>query len=89
MPVVDSASLAQAVTGVTAHLDGDFLGRQRWFGAKSRPVAGVTAEDWAWLVAPGSARVGEPMALVIARVAFTDGGSDLYLLPLALLPGEG
>lgn len=79
-----ASSLALAVPVVTAALGGDFLRAQRWFGAKSRPVQGVTAEDWLWLTPQAAA---DPLALVIARVNFADCGQDLYLLPLAFSKG--
>ncbi len=62
----------------------DVLARRRWFRAKGRPIAEVTLEEAAPLVADP----GQPDAvLLIVRVGFADGGADeLYLLPMLSEP---
>ena len=60
----------------------DYLPRQRWFGAKSRTIAGVTVQDWAPL-GPASS-----YALAILEVAYTEGEPESYLLPLTLVFDE-
>jgi len=55
----------------------DFLRRQRWFGAKSREIAGVTMLD-AVVVAP------DPLtAVALAEVRFDGGTHEVYQLVLA------
>jgi len=59
-----------------------FLQRQRWFGGKSRAVASVRIADWTTL------RSGaHPAFLAIVDVAYRDGGSESYTLPLAMSTG--
>ena len=59
-----------------------FLQRQRWFGAKARPVAAARFVDWVTL------RHGpHPAFLAIVEVQFRDGGRDRYVMPLALTSG--
>jgi maltose alpha-D-glucosyltransferase/alpha-amylase len=59
-----------------------FLPRQRWFGAKSRPIESARL-SWTTPV-PQSTGV-----LAGIDVSFADGGeNDLYLLPLATASGE-
>ena len=62
-----------------------WLETRRWFADKGRDISGAVIEDA--LVE----RVGPDwLALAVARVAFADGGTARYLLPLALTesPGE-
>jgi maltose alpha-D-glucosyltransferase/alpha-amylase len=62
----------------------DWLEQRRWFADKGRGISGVAIEDA--LVE----RVGpDRLALAVARVAFIDGGSSRYLLPLALTESPG
>jgi maltose alpha-D-glucosyltransferase/alpha-amylase len=57
----------------------DFLSRQRWFGGKSRAIAGCHFEDWLPL--------GAASGLTLLRVH--DGHDhNLYVLPLAVATGE-
>jgi maltose alpha-D-glucosyltransferase / alpha-amylase len=56
-----------------------FLPRQRWFGGKARAIRSVHVVDWARLH-----DCPTPAYLVVARVEFADGASDLYFLPLAI-----
>ncbi len=53
-----------------------YMPRQRWFGAKTRRVCAVRIVD--------QARLREDSALLLGRVKFADGTSDLYFLPLAV-----
>jgi maltose alpha-D-glucosyltransferase/alpha-amylase len=58
-----------------------FLLRQRWFGAKARPIRGARFVDWGLL-----RRQPQPLFLTIVEVEFTDGGRDRYFLPLTICP---
>ncbi len=59
------------------------LPTQRWFPAKGREIAGLTVELDAELAS-------EPVEirLLLVRVSFTDGGDELYQVPLAIRRGE-
>ncbi len=59
-----------------------YLQRQRWFGSRGRPVAGFEVEDVATL-----REAGPTVLLVLATVAFEDGGRERYSLPLGVRPG--
>ena len=61
-----------------------FLQRQRWFGGKSRTIAGTRFVDWA-VVKRGS----EPVFLALLDVEYDTGPGERYLLPLALRAGPG
>jgi maltose alpha-D-glucosyltransferase/alpha-amylase len=61
---------------------GSFLQRQRWFGAKARPLAAVRFTDWVTL-----RRGPHPAFLTIVDVQYRDGGRDRYVLPFALTSG--
>ncbi len=55
-----------------------WLPERRWFGGKGRPIAGVS------IALDQELSVGDPRVHdVVLSVAFTDGGSDLYHVPLA------
>ena len=56
-----------------------FLQRQRWFGAKARPVRAARFIDWGLL-----RRSPQPLFLTIVEVEFEDGGRDRYFLPLTI-----
>ena len=56
-----------------------FLQRQRWFGAKARPVRTARFVDWGLL-----RRAPQPLFLTIVEVEFGDGGRDRYFLPLTI-----
>ncbi len=60
-----------------------FLPKQRWFGGKSRRIKGVSLEDSVPLT-----EEHDGPRLVIARVDYSEGASDVYILPLAYLAGE-
>jgi maltose alpha-D-glucosyltransferase/alpha-amylase len=60
-----------------------FLRRQRWFGGKSRDIRQARFTDWA-MVRGGST----PSFVAIASVLYTDGWTETYLLPLALVAGD-
>jgi len=55
----------------------DYLPKQRWFAGKSRHIKTTRIGDWA---AFDSSRA----AVVLVEVQFDDGGSEVYLLPLAM-----
>jgi len=60
-------------------LDPEWLAAQRWFGARDRSIAGVSLADAARLERVDG---GNPAAwLLVAEVAFADGGQRRYLLP--------
>jgi maltose alpha-D-glucosyltransferase/alpha-amylase len=59
-----------------------YLQAQRWFGGKARRLERVRLADWGRLPA-GEARA----FLVLLEVAFADGASDRYFLPLAVTSG--
>ncbi|MGE0444063.1 MAG: maltose alpha-D-glucosyltransferase [Vicinamibacterales bacterium] len=59
-----------------------FLQRQRWFGAKARPLAAARFADWVAL-----RRGPHPAFLTIVDAQYRDGGRERYVLPLALLSG--
>ena len=59
------------------HRSPDWIGSQRWFRSKQRPIAAVTEIDRAPLH-------GADAGLAVLQVAYADGGQpDRYLLPLA------
>jgi maltose alpha-D-glucosyltransferase/alpha-amylase len=60
-----------------------FLQRQRWFGAKARPVAGARFADWALLRADPN-----PAFLTIVEAVFHDGGRQRSMVPLATANGS-
>jgi maltose alpha-D-glucosyltransferase/alpha-amylase len=67
-----------------------WLPRQRWFGAKTRKIQSVHVADWVELPAgepadiPG---VSIPSALFFIKIAYADGPSDTYQIPLAFSTG--
>jgi maltose alpha-D-glucosyltransferase/alpha-amylase len=60
-----------------------FLQRQRWFGAKARPVSSARIVDWAVL-----RRGAHPAFLAVVEVQYVEGGRDRYALPLAMSSGQ-
>jgi maltose alpha-D-glucosyltransferase/alpha-amylase len=57
-----------------------FLQRQRWFGGKARAVRAARVLDW------GLLRKGpHPIFVTIVGVDYEDGGSERYLVPLAVV----
>ena len=57
-----------------------YLIRQRWFGAKSRPISTVRILDWVELP-------NIPAAIVFIEITYAEGDPDTYQLPLALTTG--
>jgi maltose alpha-D-glucosyltransferase / alpha-amylase len=55
----------------------DYLPKQRWFAGKSRHIKTTTIRDWAPFHS-------SHCAVVLVEVRFDDGGSEVYLLPLAV-----
>jgi maltose alpha-D-glucosyltransferase/alpha-amylase len=62
---------------------GPFLRRQRWFAGKSRELRQTRFSDWMTL--RGGAT---PAFVAIASVQYTDGWTETYLMPLALVTGD-
>ncbi len=58
-----------------------FLVKQRWFGGKSKQIAGVTIKDWTPLDEARS-------VLLTAEIVYASGSPDTYLVPLAIALGE-
>ena len=56
-----------------------FLLRQRWFGGKGRTIATARFVDWTPL-----RRGAHPAFLTIVEATYEDGGSERYVLPLAM-----
>jgi maltose alpha-D-glucosyltransferase / alpha-amylase len=62
---------------------GPFLQRQRWFASKSRTIREARFGDWTAI------RAGQtPAFLAIVSVEYTDGWTESYFVPLALVDGE-
>jgi maltose alpha-D-glucosyltransferase/alpha-amylase len=59
-----------------------FLGRQRWFGGKARPLASAKFVDWTTL-----RKGAHPAFLTIVEAEYKDGGRERYSLPLAMASG--
>ena len=60
-----------------------FLQRQRWFGGKARTIAQARISDWTVL-----RRGAHPAFLALVDVAYRDGTTDRYSLPLAMSTGQ-
>ncbi len=59
-----------------------YLCQQRWFGSKARTIKDVHVYDWTLLPTVDS-------ALALLDVTYSDGGTERYLLPVAIsLPTE-
>ena len=56
-----------------------YLRRQRWFGGKARDIAAARFSDWTTL--RGGAN---PAFLTLVDVEYRDGGTEQYVLPLAM-----
>ena len=74
-----------------------WLPRQRWFGAKTRTIQSIGVAHWAELkpssstivalgTVPPTSTIGE--VLLFLDIAYQDGTSDRYQLPLAYTTGE-
>ncbi len=77
---------AGIVTVVEAALPA-WLQQQRWFGAKTRTTLSARAVEWAALPqdADQAAEDGAfPAALFLVEVAYAEGGSEMYQVPLAI-----
>ncbi len=55
-----------------------FLPKQRWFGGKSRQIAGTAIRDWG--------RMGD-LALALVEISYAGGDRDTYFVPLAISVG--
>jgi trehalose synthase-fused probable maltokinase len=81
VPALDETS----VDTVRGHLEGAlriFLTGQRWFGSRTRPIARVAIAD------AGPLQPRRTPWLLIVDVAFEDGGTGRYAVPVAALePG--
>jgi maltose alpha-D-glucosyltransferase/alpha-amylase len=72
----------QSVAALVSAIPAEWLQRQRWFRAKAREIATVELEDHA-VVTPER---GPRWILGIARVRYTEGSSERYVLPLSVRP---
>jgi maltose alpha-D-glucosyltransferase/alpha-amylase len=60
-----------------------FMRRQRWFASKARDIRQARFNDWTAI------RTGtNPTFLAVVSVEYTDGGTESYFVPLALVSGE-
>jgi maltose alpha-D-glucosyltransferase/alpha-amylase len=59
------------------------LSTRRWFAAKARPLSKVLIREHA-LVRSGP----EPVFLTLLDVRYADGGSEVYVMPMAFLGGQ-
>ena len=59
-----------------------FLQRQRWFAGKARAIRAARFVDWATV-----RRGAHPAFLAVVGVEYADGGSDRYIVPLAMISG--
>jgi maltose alpha-D-glucosyltransferase / alpha-amylase len=59
-----------------------FLQRQRWFAGKARGIRTARFVDWATV-----RRGAHPAFLAVVAVEYSDGGSDRYIVPLAMISG--
>ena len=79
----------------------EWLGRQRWFGAKTRTIVGTRLLDWVELPAAVAANAeilpaselpedsSIPAALCIFEVDYGNNDCDVYQVPLAFTTGAG
>lgn len=63
----------------------DFIQQRRWFGGKSRKLKAVQLED---LIIMPMSREASLDYLVMVRVEYLEGSSEIYLLPMAYAEGE-
>jgi maltose alpha-D-glucosyltransferase/alpha-amylase len=60
-----------------------FLQRQRWFASKARDIRQVRITDWTPL------RAGlQPSFLAVVSIEYTDGWTESYVVPMALVTGD-
>ncbi len=78
---LDTDGVAILIRDSAAGWLGNFLPRRRWFGDKTRRLAGITVEDLAVDEAGDEYHV-----FLIAAVSFDHGPLSRYFVPLALLP---
>jgi maltose alpha-D-glucosyltransferase/alpha-amylase len=65
-----------------AHVLPRFLPKQRWFGGKARRILSTNVVDWGAL--------DDRSALLLLDVLYADGSTEMYFLPLAIVPdGQG
>ena len=72
----------QAVAEVFSALPREWMPRQRWFRDKSRELMEICLHDHGVLQAERAPNV----VLAVLEVRFTEGGTDLYLLPATFHP---
>jgi maltose alpha-D-glucosyltransferase/alpha-amylase len=78
------AALADPVVSELENVLPAWLRRHRWFGGKARTVQHVEVEE---SVPLGDSK-DEPLRIVIARVNYTEGEPDRYMLPLIFAAEE-
>jgi maltose alpha-D-glucosyltransferase/alpha-amylase len=64
-----------------------WLARQRWFGAKSRSIQTIRVINWA-STEPDAAPSSASPAVFYFEIAYIEGASDFYQIPLALSSGQ-
>ena len=64
-----------------------WLARQRWFGAKSRTIQTIRVINWA-STEPDSDPASCAPALFFVEIAYVEGASDFYQIPLAFSSGQ-
>ncbi|HEV2326645.1 MAG TPA: maltose alpha-D-glucosyltransferase [Terracidiphilus sp.] len=71
-----------------------WLPRQRWFGAKARQIHSARVLDWVELNVARASEPADPSAgntippaLFFVEIDYTDGGCDMYQIPLAISSG--
>jgi maltose alpha-D-glucosyltransferase / alpha-amylase len=67
----------------------EYLPKQRWFAGKSRQIKSVRIADWIPLSIPSNVSSDPSQsALVLVKVEFDAGPTDLYFMPLAMSFGD-
>jgi maltose alpha-D-glucosyltransferase/alpha-amylase len=67
-----------------------WLARQRWFGAKTRPIRQIRVADYVVLADTATSATPAPLgaALFFVEIAYDEGEPDVYQIPLALSTGQ-
>ncbi|MDQ3388200.1 MAG: maltose alpha-D-glucosyltransferase [Gemmatimonadota bacterium] len=72
----------QSVAALVAAIPAEWFLAQRWFRAKTREIASVELEDHTVVVPERGPR----WIIALTRVSYSDGTSEIYVLPLSLRP---